>query len=75
MNNNDNIETRFNNELDDLMKIADQQIKTKYYKQYYIDNKDKIRKQQKEYYQKKKLQKDIDKRFEKELHDLLNYGE
>lgn len=68
-------EMRFNNELDDLMKIADQQIKTKYYKQYYTDNKDKIRKQQKEYYQKKKLQKDIDKRFEKELQDLLNYGE
>ena len=68
-------EMRFNNELDDLMNIADQQIKTKYYKQYYIDNKDKIRKQQKEYYQKKKLQKDIDKRFEKELQDLLNYGE
>jgi len=68
-------EMRFNNELDDLMNIADKQIKTKYYKQYYIDNKDKIRKQQKEYYQKKKLQKDIDKRFEKELHDLLNYGE
>lgn len=75
MNNNDDIETRFNNELDDLMNIADQQIKTKYYKQYYKDNKDKIRKQQKEYYQKKKLQKDIDKRFEKELQDLLNYGE
>ena len=68
-------EMRFNNELDDLMNIADKQIKTKYYKQYYTDNKDKIRKQQKEYYQKKKLQKDIDKRFEKELHDLLNYGE
>jgi len=68
-------EMRFNNELDDLMNIADQQIKTKYYKQYYKDNKDKIRKQQKEYYQKKKLQKDIDKRFEKELQDLLNYGE
>ncbi len=68
-------EMRFNNELDDLMNIADKQIKTKYYKQYYIDNKDKIRKQQKEYYQKKKLQKDIDKRFEKELQDLLNYGE
>ena len=75
MNNNDDIETRFNNELDDLMNIADKQIKTKYYKQYYTDNKDKIRKQQKEYYQKKKLQKDIDKRFEKELQDLLNYGE
>jgi len=68
-------EMRFNNELDDLMNIADKQIKTKYYKQYYKDNKDKIRKQQKEYYQKKKLQKDIDKRFEKELQDLLNYGE
>ena len=47
-------EDKFNNHLKDLMKICDKNIKKKYYQEYYKNNRDHIRKQQKEYYNKKK---------------------
>jgi len=45
---------KFNNHLTELLSIADKNIKRQYYKEYYKKNKDKIRNQQKEYYQSKK---------------------
>ena len=48
------IEERFEAHLKELLNIADKKIKREYHRNYYKKNKEAIRKQQKEYYNKTK---------------------